>query len=280
MTIASASISTFQRGRAARRQRPSWRRGGSRRKFAVDGADGLGVGGVGQQHAGADDVGQRGSGLCQRRLDDREAAAGLEGDVVGARAVGEDGRGAGDEDPVADADRARRSRSWARRGSRRRRGCGGSRRQSRGRRPGEHVDYCSTGHVRWPRWGGAGWPDRVGLLRRRRGELGLVQARGRRRRRPAAPSCVPCSTIRPCLHHEDQVGVADRREPVRDDEAGAVAAQRGHRVLDEHLGAGVDRAGGLVEDQQRGVGQERAGDRDQLLLAGADVAASSSITVS
>ena len=34
---------------------------------------------------------------------DREAAAGLQGDIAGARAVGEDGGGAGDEDPVADA---------------------------------------------------------------------------------------------------------------------------------------------------------------------------------
>ena len=50
-------------------------------------------------------------------------------------------------------------------------------------------------------------------------------------------------------------------------------AQRGHRLLDQHLGAGVDRAGRLVEDQQRRVGEERPGDRDQLLLAGADVAA-------
>ena len=52
-----------------------------------------------------------------------------------------------------------------------------------------------------------------------------------------------------------------------------VRPQRGHRLLDEHLGAGVDRAGGLVEDQDRRIGEERAGDREQLLLARADVAA-------
>ena len=50
-------------------------------------------------------------------------------------------------------------------------------------------------------------------------------------------------------------------------------AQRGHRLLDQHLGAGVDRAGRLVEDQDRRVGEERPGDGEQLLLAGADVAA-------
>ena len=78
---------------------------------------------------------------------------------------------------------------------------------------------------------------------------------------------------RAVLHHQDQVGVADRGQPVGDDEAGPVRAQRGHRLLHQHLGAGVDRAGRLVEDQQRRVGEERPGDGDQLLLAGADVAA-------
>ena len=50
-------------------------------------------------------------------------------------------------------------------------------------------------------------------------------------------------------------------------------AQRGHGLLDQHLGAGVDRAGGLVEDEDGRVGQEGPGDGQQLLLAGADVAA-------
>ena len=106
-TIASASISTFQRG-SSRAATATIVAAGRicAEELAVDGADGLGVGGVGQQHAGADDVGERGAGLGERRLDDREAAAGLEGDVVGAGAVGEDGGGAGDEDPVADADGA------------------------------------------------------------------------------------------------------------------------------------------------------------------------------
>ena len=75
------------------------------------------------------------------------------------------------------------------------------------------------------------------------------------------------------LHHQDQVGVADGGEPVRDDEAGPVRAQRRHRPLQQHLGAGVHRAGRLVQDQQRRLGQERPRDGDELLLAGADVAA-------
>ena len=54
---------------------------------------------------------------------------------------------------------------------------------------------------------------------------------------------------------------------------GPVGAQRRHGVLEQQLGAGVDGAGGLVEDQQGRVGEEGPGDRDQLLLAGADVGA-------
>src|SRR5690554_3828318 len=75
------------------------------------------------------------------------------------------------------------------------------------------------------------------------------------------------------LHDEDEVCGDDGREPVGDDEAGAVAAERRHGVLEQQLGARVDRAGGLVEDEQGGVGEERPGDGDELLLASADVAA-------
>ena len=83
------------------------------------------------------------------------------------------------------------------------------------------------------------------------------------------------------LHHEDEIGVADRREPVRDHEARAALAQRRHRALDQHFGARVDRRRRLVEDQDRRIREERARDRDQLLLAGADrFELSSSITVS
>ena len=74
------------------------------------------------------------------------------------------------------------------------------------------------------------------------------------------------------LHDEDDVGVADRRQAVRDDEAGPVAAQRGHRVLDQQLGPGVDRRRRLVEDQQLRCGEERPRDGEQLLLARRDVA--------
>jgi hypothetical protein len=67
-------------------------------------ADRVGVGGVDEEHPRPHHVAQYGPGLGEGFLDDREAAAGLDGDVVGAGAVGEDGRGAGDEDAVADTD--------------------------------------------------------------------------------------------------------------------------------------------------------------------------------
>ena len=53
------------------------------------------------------------------------------------------------------------------------------------------------------------------------------------------------------LHHEDQIGVPDRRQPVRDHEARAVGTERGHRLLQQQLGPRVDRAGGLIQDKQR-----------------------------
>ncbi len=50
------------------------------------------------------------------------------------------------------------------------------------------------------------------------------------------------------LHVEDDGGVADRGESVRDYEAGAALHQRRHGVLDDLFGVGVDVAGGFVED--------------------------------
>ena len=69
------------------------------------------------------------------------------------------------------------------------------------------------------------------------------------------------------LEHDDQVGIADRREPVRDDERGSVLEQQMQRLLDLSLGADVDRRRRLVEDQDPRVGEQRARERDQLALA-------------
>ena len=60
---------------------------------------------------------------------------------------------------------------------------------------------------------------------------------------------------------------------MRNNETRAVAAQFARCMLNQYLGAGVHRAGGFVEDQQLRAGEKRACNGDQLLLAGADVAA-------
>ena len=93
------------------------------------------------------------------------------------------------------------------------------------------------------------------------------------RRRPSSSSCEPCSTMRPCsiTRMMSAPRMVDRRCAIT--KLVRFCAQRVHRFLDQHLGAGVDRARRLVEDEDRGVGEERAGDREQLLLAGADVVA-------
>lgn len=60
------------------------------------------------------------------------------------------------------------------------------------------------------------------------------------------------------FHVQDQVGIADRGEPVRDDEARMVRHQCVHRLRDCLLGARVDRVRRLIEDEHRRVGEEHA----------------------
>src|SRR3954466_720400 len=68
------------------------------------------------------------------------------------------------------------------------------------------------------------------------------------------------------LEHDDQVGVADRREPVGDDEGGSVGEEDAERVLDLAFGADVDRGRRLVEDQDSWVCEQGPGQGDQLAL--------------
>ena len=70
------------------------------------------------------------------------------------------------------------------------------------------------------------------------------------------------------FHDEDEIGIANSRQAVGDDEGGAICAQCVHRFLDEYLSAGIDRRGGFVENEQRGLGQKRTGNGDELALAG------------
>ncbi len=66
---------------------------------------------------------------------------------------------------------------------------------------------------------------------------------------------------------EDLIGVADRREAMRDHERGATGERGAQRVLHRELGFGVEVGGGLVEDDDVGGLEEEAGDGEALLLA-------------
>ena len=69
------------------------------------------------------------------------------------------------------------------------------------------------------------------------------------------------------LEDDDQVGVADRAQPVRDHERRAALEQLVEVLLDRALGLGVERARRLVEEQHRRPVVDGARDRDPLLLA-------------
>jgi len=69
------------------------------------------------------------------------------------------------------------------------------------------------------------------------------------------------------IQHDDQVGVKNRREPVRDANCGAAFHQFIKRGLHRAFGFGVERAGGLVQNQNRRVLQNGAGDGQALALA-------------
>src|SRR5580765_6257268 len=75
------------------------------------------------------------------------------------------------------------------------------------------------------------------------------------------------------LEGDDAVGALDRREPVRDHEAGAALHQRLERLLHQALGFRVECRGGLVEDEDRRVLVDRARDREALALAAGELGA-------
>ena len=84
----------------------------------------------------------------------------------------------------------------------------------------------------------------------------------------AAISCGGCRLDdRAFLHHADEVGVLHRRQPVRDDEGGAVLGELRQAPLHQPLRFGVERARRLVEQQDRRVLEDRARERQALALA-------------
>ena len=57
-----------------------------------------------------------------------------------------------------------------------------------------------------------------------------------------------------------------------DDKAGAALHQAQQRFLDARLRARIHAAGGFIQDQDVRVGQDGAGDRQELVLARAEIA--------
>ena len=77
--------------------------------------------------------------------------------------------------------------------------------------------------------------------------------------------------MRPSIDHDDLVGLQDRADALRHDEAGVPIMLRFQRVLDLRLGLHVDRAGAVVQDQDLRARQQRAGDGEALLLPAREV---------
>lgn len=75
------------------------------------------------------------------------------------------------------------------------------------------------------------------------------------------------------VHDHDPVGTGRRGEAVGDDQGGAAAGEAVRGLVDLGLRGEVERGGRLVEEQHVGVDQLGAGQRDELALAGGQVAA-------
>src|SRR5262245_65532734 len=66
------------------------------------------------------------------------------------------------------------------------------------------------------------------------------------------------------VDHQDAVGMHDGREPMRDRDGGAAAAELGDCFLHMALRLGIERGGSLIEQNDRGVLGQREGDRNAL----------------
>ena len=73
------------------------------------------------------------------------------------------------------------------------------------------------------------------------------------------------------IHDHDEIGIANRGEPVGDHERGAPLHQLRDAALDQRLRLGIDVGGRLVEDEHLGVAEQGARERDQLALSGREV---------
>src|SRR5262245_40957273 len=69
------------------------------------------------------------------------------------------------------------------------------------------------------------------------------------------------------LQHQDLIRAFDRRQPVRDDERRAAAAQRTEAVADHRFTLAIETRRRFVEYENSWISQNRAGDCDALALA-------------
>ena len=70
----------------------------------------------------------------------------------------------------------------------------------------------------------------------------------------------------PVIEHENQIGVHDGRETVRDHEHGSSGEQAIDGLLNEALGFGVERGRRFVENEHRRIDEKRPRDRETLTL--------------
>ena len=75
------------------------------------------------------------------------------------------------------------------------------------------------------------------------------------------------------LHPDDAVAAAHRRQPVGDDDHGAVLHDAAHVALDDALALVIERRRCFVEDEDARIGGERPGDGDPLPLSARQIGA-------
>ena len=75
------------------------------------------------------------------------------------------------------------------------------------------------------------------------------------------------------IHYNDEIRVADGREPVGDNKTGLSLHKFFHGFLDPGFRAGIHVGSGFVQDEHAGIQNHSPGDGEKLLLALGDIGA-------
>ena len=105
-----------------------------------------------------------------------------------------------------------------------------------------------------------------GVARQARGRQHQAELLVERRRRDEL-GVRPDTDHAAVIQHHDDIRVDDGREPVRDDQQGAILGDRVDGLAQELLIESVERGGRLIQEQNRRGGQQGARDREALTLA-------------